>query len=148
MRPTRSPSVAGPAGSVVRSPKNSTSIPPPWMSRSQSRQTTSLSAQGLEHRTGRARTERHDVHAEVVAQADEPVEQLRRLEALDDDRDAVTLVGQPASGPLPAAEVGQGEDGPVALARAPSVTCENPTRSNPAATVRAESDGRRRLSIQ
>ena len=40
--PARMPSMAGPAGNVVRSPKNSTSIPPPCRSRSDSRHTISL----------------------------------------------------------------------------------------------------------
>ena len=54
---------------------------PPSMSRSQSRHTISLSRERPEHRRRRRRAERHDVHAELAAQPDEPVEQLGRLDA-------------------------------------------------------------------
>ena len=47
-------------------------------------------------------------------QLGEPLEQLGRLERLDDHRDPVAPIGQPAPGPLPAAEVRQGQDHPVA----------------------------------
>ena len=47
------------------------------------------------------RSERH---------VDEPVEQLGRIDALDDHRHRDALVGQPPPGPVPSAEVGQGED--------------------------------------
>ena len=58
--------------------------------------------------------ERDDLHAELAAQIGEPVEQLGRVDPLDDDRDPMAAVGDPAAGPLPPAEVRQGEDHAVA----------------------------------
>ena len=59
--------------------------------------------------------ERHHVHAEIRAKVDEPVEQLGRLDLLDDDGDLVALVDDPPSRPLPAAEMWQHQDHTVAL---------------------------------
>ena len=57
----------GRAGSVVRSPKNSTSTPSPARSRSHSRHTIRLLAQCPQHGATRVRAERDDLHAERAA---------------------------------------------------------------------------------
>ena len=55
--------------------------------------------------------ERHDRSCPSAgAEIDEPLEQLGRLDPLDDDRDRVAAVGDPASRPLPSTEVRQGDD--------------------------------------
>ena len=59
--------------------------------------------------------DRHDLEPDRLALAGEPLEQLGRLERLDDREHVVALRGHPRRGPLPAAEVRQRED--HALAR-------------------------------
>ena len=59
--------------------------------------------------------ERHDVHPERRAQLDEPLEEFRRVDLLDDHRDLMALLGDPAARPLPSAEVRQHEDHAVSL---------------------------------
>ena len=66
--------------------------------------------QRLQRRPPGVRAEGDDLHAQLGAQLGEPVEQLRRVDALDDDRHRIADVGEPASRPLPPAEVRQGED--------------------------------------
>jgi hypothetical protein len=99
---------------VVRSPKNSTSTPLRSMSRSHSRHTISLSLERLQHRLPAAGPSGTTVMPEVLAQIGEPLEQLGRLERLDHHGHLVPLVGHPPAGPLPATQVRQGEDHPVA----------------------------------
>jgi hypothetical protein len=62
--PVRRASVAGPAGSVVRSPKNSTSTPPPAMSRSHTSEMSRPSAMAFSTLGPGVGAERHDLHAE------------------------------------------------------------------------------------
>ena len=62
------------------------------------------------------RPERDDVDPDVAAQPDEPLGQLGRLDRLDDRGDLAALaLGQPEGGPLPPAQVGQGQDHAAAL---------------------------------
>ena len=80
-----------------------------------SRHTTWLAPQGGEHAAGGAGPEGHDVHAERLAQGDEPLVDVGGLQRLHDDGDRPLLdLRRPEPGPLPAAEVGQGEDGALA----------------------------------
>ncbi len=72
-------------------------------------------AQCSHHRLAGVGPERHHLHTERRAQVDEPVEQLGRLDLLDDDGDLVALVDDPSAGPLPAAEMRQHQDHAVAL---------------------------------
>ena len=109
-RPCATTSVAGPAGSVVRSPKNSTSTPPVPMSRSQSRHSTSLLLSALIDAIAGPGPSGTTFMPSDRRKPSEPLEQLRRLERLDHDRDRDALVSDPAPRPLPSAQVGKGED--------------------------------------
>ena len=75
-------------------------------------------AQRPHHGGAGVRPEGHHGHAEAGAEVGEPVEQLGRLDPFDDDRDRVPAVGHPSPGPLPAAEVRQGDDDTLALREA------------------------------
>ena len=55
-------------------------------------------------------TEGDHGHAELAAQLDEPVEQLGRVELLDDDGDLDAAKREPPPRPLPPTEVGKGKD--------------------------------------
>ena len=106
--------MAAPPGSVVRSPKNSTSGPSPGEVAVDDEADDVVVAQRPHHRRGGVGTERHDGHAEARTEIGEPFEQLRWLDPLDHDRDRVPAVGDPAPRPLPAAEVRQGDDDALA----------------------------------
>ena len=59
----------------------------------------------------RLRSERDDLHAHGRAYLDEPLEELGRLDRLDDDEQALTLhLRRPRARVLPTAEMGQRED--------------------------------------
>ena len=77
-----------------------------------------LSRSAPQHARRDVGAERHDLEADRLALAREPVEQLGRLERLDDGEHVVALLGHPRRGPLPAAEVRQREDHAVAARRA------------------------------
>ena len=113
-RRSRSASVAGPAGSVVRSPKNSTSTPSPVRSRSQRRHTTWLARSARRASAPAVGDERDHAHPEPAPRLDEPFEELRWLDRFGDDRDGVALTGQPRPGEVPVAEVRQREHEAVA----------------------------------
>jgi hypothetical protein len=71
------------------------------------------SLDGAQHLAGGARPEGHDRHPEPPTELGEEVEQLDRLDRLDHHRHRdLQGPGQPESGPLPATEVRQDEDGP------------------------------------
>ena len=67
-------------------------------------------------------TDRHHFEPDRLALAGEPLEQLGRLERLDDREHVVALRRHPGRRPLPAAEMRQREDHALATASAP-VTC-------------------------
>ena len=110
----RNASMAGPAGMVVRSPKNSTSMPLPPMSRSHSNP-TSFPARRVrsEHATG-VGAERHDGETHGLALGDEPVVHGGRLERFGHARHGIALQRQPRPAPFPAADVRERHDHAVA----------------------------------
>ena len=114
--PLRSASVAGPAGIVVGSPKKSTATPSPAEVAVTHQAHDVPAGQRAEHAPARVRTERDDVHAEGLTGGHEPVEQLRRLDRLGDDREAggARTSRQPRAGDVPVPEVRQREDHPAA----------------------------------
>ena len=114
--PVRSASVAGPAGSVVRSPKNSTSTPLPLE--------VAVAEQADDLRCGRgpARSPAgRPVRAAPRSCRGAPASSANHSNSSGGSSGSTTTVmwwpcvGHPAPGPLPAAEVRQGED--HALAR-------------------------------
>ena len=137
----RSASVAGPPGSVVRSPKNSTSTPPPLDVAVAQQADDLVGPQRLEHRRPASGPSGTTFMPSDSRNVDEPLEQLGRLERLDHDGDRWPLIGEPAAGPLPAAEVGQGEDHALARRRARRRCARSPSTAKPPSTSAADSAG-------
>ena len=137
-RPGAQASVAGPAGSVVRSPKNSTSTPLPIDVAIAQQAHDLVVAECPQHRPARpsARAARRSCRG-PGARSTNHSNSSGRLERLDDDGHLVALVGQPAPGPLPATEVRQGEDRAVALRRARPRCAGSPSNVKPRVDARA-----------
>ena len=153
MRPVRRAKVAGPPGNWVRSPKKSTSTPAlPPMLRSHRRHTTWLALSARSTARAGARPDGDDLHAETTPERHEPLEELGRLQGLDDDGHREAQLDEPHAGPFPAAEVGQGQDaaptggdGAVRCGRRPPRTSRHRSRRTtcPAGAGPPPSTGRR-----
>jgi len=113
--PVRRPKVAGPAGRLTEELDLDAGAPDVAVAE----QTDDVVAlQGRSHLAAGVGAERHDVHAQSAAELLEPVEELGRVDCLDDGGEAVPPIGHPPTGPLPTAEVRLGQDhAPAALER-------------------------------
>ena len=119
----------GRPGSVVRSPKNSTSTPSPVEVAVAEQAHDAVVAQRAQHRRARRRDRaaRPRCRSPRAARANH-VEQLRRLDRLDDGEHVVALRRPSTRRPLPAAEMRQREDHAVARGE-PGGRCARSPRS-------------------
>src|SRR5216683_7494826 len=115
--PVCTASAAGPPIMRAFSPKNSTSMPPPVTSRSQIRPGNLAGPQplGQDGEPLRPAAGGQHLHAESLAERDEPVVDRLRLHPLDHGGNRACPLGDdPCASQVVVAHVGQGEDHPAA----------------------------------